>query len=1327
MSLSLYELLQRCTVKFIPSRSKFWGTGFFVAKNTIITCAHVVQGYNTAEIPILWRGEAGAVAKVEEVLPSPIDLAILTVEFLNGEEPPCVLLDEEFKPFDRLYVYGYPIDFPDGGSVTINCEGDVTDKGLNLIKAQAGQIQPGHSGSPVLNNETGKVCGIISETRNRSTNLGGLLIPVTTIFSHFPEIRSINKKTIEKDKHWLQLLPQHIQPDKHHILIDYFRQEANRHRLMRLPLLNSEGKPILLPIELLCIDLPLKLTHNPLNGKIGDVENEGWIIRESFTSALLFDRAARNQTVQESEDTTCRLSNHLESGARLVLVGDPGCGKTTLLSSLAYHYAVRQLPDSLQNEFLIKQKESKFKNTLPDKAWIPVTLVCRDLLDAQLDNGLTDLIKHQLRRLGYGSNRIQCLLDFIEQRMLKGEILLLVDGLDEIPVAQQRQKFAHFLAAQTSMYPNTPVVCTSRIVGFRSIQAVLDSFTHLNVAPLGIDEKKQFVRDWAKLLSEYDSTRILDELESQICYDRKIAKLCENVLLLALIVQMLIQDGHLHRRRVDVYRRAIELMIERQRVGNGLPLVMNEVCPYLEHLAYCMRLEGAQHWTETRIVQAIIEVRKHEAEEIELNRRSPYEWINAAINQLGILNVAGSSQIDDRGYERRTIQFFHQSFQEYFAAQAISHGRAVYDNTGVLSHLRQKVHELDIVERKIESIGSGQETEPVAAGHWQEVVRFCISNLDKKSGKQNGSDAFSADAALRTLLPSHDTPAKKARALASFALQCLAEEPDIKNETAHLVIDTAIENLNDLDGLNSKQNTLMDEAFHAVMQSCFGQQCRDRLLQSYIQARDTRREKIGCVLGTATQNETLNADNSVRILEPLLEKLTAVHSVKENVDAALRLVEIFYRPQGQNASATIDFLPNELLHKTINILLATAIEGEAGKDAVSNTAVWALGWLTSAKDSNSYKIYTFTEDELNCLRQIIMTERRDDFARGWAALILSVCITERTVFAQEDWIYEWALVADGAKPHMQLPVAISIERPVDTYILKYSISSHLSIKAKGLIAIALGRLGHFIPEIVDPLLQIFQNNILSNSYRDEALVYLVLTGGSQVISSLIDGINCQNDDSDQYGLHGRCILALIGMGDINALKYQLDIGIEEQTDISAYAYALAGVANPQGRKVLESMKNHKKKEVCNAVNNALSQLSQRSSTNAKQPSSNSSEKDDAKNPISYIKGIFTSLSKQSSQKMNLESQKPKKGIHVDKEMSKRGHLIHKLKAKDTTGKWAYYFVHIRPEIEQEFLKALDSKKSIDLEDYGKVIGSCYGEKPNKKLRDLLKNKYGFDV
>jgi len=82
---------------------------------------------------------------------------------------------------------------------------------------------------------------------------------------------------------------------------------------------------------------------------------------------------------------------------------------------------------------------------------------------------------------------------------------------------------------------------------------------------------------------------------------------------------------------------------------------------------------------------------------------------------------------------------------------------------------------------------------------------------------------------------------------------------------------------------------------------------------------------------------------------------------------------------------------------------------------------------------------------------------------------------------------------------------------------------------------------------------------------------------------------------------------------------------------------------------------------------------------------------------------------------------------MDRLIARRGHLIHKLKAKDTTGRWAYYFVLVMQDRESEFLTAIEGDGTLDLEDYGKVVASCYGEEPNEEIRSYLLEKYGFEV
>ncbi len=83
---------------------------------------------------------------------------------------------------------------------------------------------------------------------------------------------------------------------------------------------------------------------------------------------------------------------------------------------------------------------------------------------------------------------------------------------------------------------------------------------------------------------------------------------------------------------------------------------------------------------------------------------------------------------------------------------------------------------------------------------------------------------------------------------------------------------------------------------------------------------------------------------------------------------------------------------------------------------------------------------------------------------------------------------------------------------------------------------------------------------------------------------------------------------------------------------------------------------------------------------------------------------------------------------VDKMISGKGHLVHRIKATDNSnGERAYYFVLIEPPKEAAFMKAIDDGGNLNLEDYGKVIASCYGEEPSQEVKDLLNDKYGFDV
>ncbi len=621
------------------------------------------------------------------------------------------------------------------------------------------------------------------------------------------------------------------------------------------------------------------------------------------------------------------------------------------------------------------------------------------------------------------------------------------------------------------------------------------------------------------------------------------------------------------------------------------------------------------------------------------------------------------------------------------------------ENSIIWNELSQKIQYIPIQDETIESLTTRYATETVVDFHWKESVILSFTKLRQTSTKKEDSRTVSTDYVISRLLRL-DKSKEQSRALALFALEYLAEETkenELEDKTVELIINNAIKNLDENDGRTHQPSTRIDKAFDKLLHSsCFAKICEDTLIQSYILADGKHRTRIGCIFMYILNDiEIINAKNSTQKLYPLLEKLTQATLVEDRVKAGLRLVDEFFRPHlNNNLLIEIDFLPEEVLSLTIKVLLKVISEDVIENNAVSSTAMWALSWLTASGGRGSnYTAYSFSETELNTLRKFATNNKQDIIARGIAVSILSICNSnfEQTVFAQADWIYEWAIIADGGKPQKQLPVMMPLNRPQDIVVLKYLINSDLPMVGKRSVAIALGRLGCFLEEMIEPLIEIFYDKVAAFKERDEALVYLTFIGNSKIISQL--GEKAQEplgNDPKKYDLPGRCFLALMGIGNLKELEYRLIHSISEQSQINAYAYALAGIANSQGIEVLKSLKNHQKKQVRDAVNNALSRAKEWSVNNNQTiPNSHSSNK--------------------------------------DRFIAQQGHLIHKLKAKDSTGRWAYYFVYVEPRNEKAFLNALDSTQSIELEDYGKVIGSCYGEKPDEKLRKLLKEKYGFKV
>ncbi len=202
----LYKRFRECIVEVRVKGTT--GTGFFVAPGCVVTSNHLLPKETNTSVTIDWQGQC-LEAEVSTRHYSRIaaegetvgwqDLALLRVDLSTH---PCALLGTSVAIRDPVYSFGF--SRPGGESVTIVFEGPV---GQGLLKLKEGQVRPGMSGAPVLNERTGEVVGVLQLTRGRGGSLGGYATPTSTLFECERDLRDRNALYHQENSQWRDLLP----------------------------------------------------------------------------------------------------------------------------------------------------------------------------------------------------------------------------------------------------------------------------------------------------------------------------------------------------------------------------------------------------------------------------------------------------------------------------------------------------------------------------------------------------------------------------------------------------------------------------------------------------------------------------------------------------------------------------------------------------------------------------------------------------------------------------------------------------------------------------------------------------------------------------------------------------------------------------------------------------------------------------------------------------------------------------------------------------------------------------------------------------------------
>lgn len=330
---------------------------------------------------------------------------------------------------------------------------------------------------------------------------------------------------------------------------------------------------------------------------------------------------------------------------RLVIVGDPGAGKTTFLRHIAYLWTSAVL-DAKSGALL-------FPIFIRISELVEHILHCRE--QAQRPSApdspawLIDFLNTRNEELNWG-----LCPDFFREKLASGSSILLLDGLDEAPGKMERDSVARLFENATGAWRECRFVVTTRPLAF----AGLAGFETVQIEPLEPLTIEKFLEHWCHGLfpeSDQSANRHFSELREALRARVEIRRMARNPVMLTALAVVHWNERRLPEQRADLYE-SILMWLARareKRPGRELP----ERClTLLQQLALAM-----QNHPNGRQVQ----VEKGWAADVLAPQFSDRTAALAFLEQEEV----DSGIIVSRGAE---VRFWHLTFQEYLAARAIA-------------------------------------------------------------------------------------------------------------------------------------------------------------------------------------------------------------------------------------------------------------------------------------------------------------------------------------------------------------------------------------------------------------------------------------------------------------------------------------------------------------------------------------------------------------------------------------------------------------------------------------------------------------------------------
>ncbi|MEV6241301.1 NACHT domain-containing protein [Lentzea sp. NPDC051838] len=355
-------------------------------------------------------------------------------------------------------------------------------------------------------------------------------------------------------------------------------------------------------------------------------------------------------------------------GVRVLILGDPGAGKSTLAAKFAHDIAV------------------------DGTGRVPFLLVLREFATS-FDEGGHDLL-HYLEKLCQAPYNLKPPRDGVEYLLRTGRAVVVLDGLDELVQTELRRRVVSLVEGFAHLYPLVPLLVTARKIGYEDAPLSDDLFVKRLIAEFDQHQTDQYVRQWFRL-DEATSPAEYEQLTRSFMEDsEQIPELRSNPLLLTLLCAMYSSDRYLPRNLAQAYERCALMLFEQWDSRRGIPLPLKfhgRLRGAVQHLAWTMftAAESGKAEGRGRIVRILTTYLEGKLDDHDEASATALEFLDFCTGRAWILTDVGATATEPR------FGFTHRTFLEYFAAEHLVRTHRTADQLWAAMH--RDISQWDVV------------------------------------------------------------------------------------------------------------------------------------------------------------------------------------------------------------------------------------------------------------------------------------------------------------------------------------------------------------------------------------------------------------------------------------------------------------------------------------------------------------------------------------------------------------------------------------------------------------------------------------------------------